>query len=813
MNVPAIAQQWRDAGFSTIPILPDGKKRPAIKWAPYIEELPSLEEVSTWWREGSGYGIALAMGPVSMNAEMLELEARACDGESLDKIRAACYDLGVDDLWNDLCQVGYTEASPTGGLHLIYRVSGHPVPGNEKVARRPATTEELLEHPDDKVKVLAETRGHGGYVIVAPTPGTCHPSGEGWIKTSGLYGTVLTITWEQRVQLHAAIAAALDQLPPTRLPVPVPAPEAHTLNHFGNDGGRPGDDFESVPWDDALLLGGAGWHRGLTSATGETVWTRPGKDPRDGFSATTGRDPNRDRLYVFSTATVLPDNEPLTKFHVYALLHHGGDHGAAAKSLRQRGFGDVATRSGELQDFTGRASIDEESFTLDAIGAASRLADHVAGNFLWAYEEKCYYHWTGTHWTPDDTGELPRQWDKLTWGLIQDGDAGVKKWAETKARTAQMTNFAISHMRTVEGVTVSRREFDNDRGILNVHNGTLDLRSNRFRDHSRSDKITRMFNASFDPTVEAPHWIKFMETVLPDPNIRDYVKRACGYSLLGDADQRALFLVWGPSGTGKSQFLETLRHVFADYGATASLSTFIPSQGKGPSPDVHKLRGRRFVSTSETADGVRFDEEMIKRLTGRDVMSTRSLYQMEQEWTPECSIWIATNHKPRFASDDNAIWRRSKLLPFLTEFGEGGQQEIPDYARRFLFAESTGILNWMLEGLHGYLANGLMEPIEVREQVAIHRREVDMVAMFLDEMIEDGRLTLGEEYTVVSRSLYQLYLDWSHRGYEKPFARRRFTERVLRYDPVIKRSHSKNDRTIRGLGIGGTIMGQWMIEN
>ena len=302
-----------------------------------------------------------------------------------------------------------------------------------------------------------------------------------------------------------------------------------------------------------------------------------------------------------------------------------------------------------------------------------------------------------------------------------------------------------------------------------------------------------------------------MEDVLPNQEVRQYVQRACGYSLLGDADQRVMFLVWGPSGTGKSQFLETLKYVFHDYGISASLGAFTPATAKGPSPDVHRIRGKRFVSTSETADSARFDEECIKRLTGRDTMTTRGLYQNEVEWVPECTIWIATNHKPRFTSDDDAIWKRSKLLPFTTRFGDAGTPEIPDMARRFLFAEADGVLNWMLEGLRDFLVGGLREPAEIRSQVEQHRHEVDAVATFLDEMIDDLRLIRDDDAQISTRILYQLYTEWCGRGYEKPFGHRRFINRVQRYVPGSVNGHSGSSRFLTGLAIQRPEPGAWII--
>jgi len=66
-------------------------------------------------------------------------------------------------------------------LLLLYYVLDGDVPGNTKIANRPAVTD------DGKTisLTLVETRGEGGYVIVAPTGGQCHPSGRFRVRETG----------------------------------------------------------------------------------------------------------------------------------------------------------------------------------------------------------------------------------------------------------------------------------------------------------------------------------------------------------------------------------------------------------------------------------------------------------------------------------------------------------------------------------------------------------------------------------------------------------------------------------------------------
>lgn len=817
VSVAEIAHLWQVAGVSVLPIPANQSKRPDRSWAQYQIKAPTLDEVADWWGNGhSRYGIALICGAVSGNLEMTELEANATDSESLNAIREACHRAGIQYLWELLTgPTGFSEMSPSGGIHLLYRVLGGGVPGNTKIARRPATEEELLERPGDRVKVLAETRGEGGYVITAPSPGTCHPSGEPWVLLTGKYGELPNISWEERYALHEALFDALDQMPPAPSPVQAPAALPGLVPGLSAAGSslelRPGDRW-AAQTTFGEILDQAGWtlshRRGV-----EEYWVRPGKSVRDGHSATVNYQ-GSNLLYVFSTAVDgLESETTYTKFGAYAHLFYGGNWEAAAQSLVPRWGTPVAT----IDSFAPAivtvpeptpAPVEDERFTLDETGNAMRLARSVEDKFRYVVEQKAWMTWNGVRWEVDNTSALERAWIACTEKMLKSDNEAERKWGSASRSHARIVS-AANVMKMLPGMAVAAGTFDPNRHMLNVTNGVLDLQDGVLRPHDKSYLMTRTFNASYNPQATCPEFEAFMGRALPDPTMRSYIQRALGYSLLGDADQRSIFLIHGPSGTGKSTLMETIRNVFGDYGTTAPASTFKSNdRGVAPSPDLHGLRGKRFVTTSETSAGALFDEDLIKRLSGRDQIQSRGLYKDFVEWTPECALWLATNNPPKFTSDDDAIWRRAKLIPFLTVFtGEGERR---DMARAVLAPERDGILNWLLVGLRDYLANGLGEPEQIRELAQEQRAQSDSVVRFVDDKLADGILVLAPELSIRSSELYAMYLEWSRQVGEKGVGSRRFHNRITSNFSNVK--HEKVGHTFwngigrnQGAGIIGMI--------
>lgn len=796
-TLAGVARAWQRNGVSVVPIHANRTKRPAVRWAEYQITIPTLNQVNEWWGNGAPYGLALICGAVSSGLEMTEIEGRACDGDSLTQIANYMDELGVGDLWDLLNGPnGYSEMSPSGGLHLLYRINDHEVPGNTKIARRPATDEELAENPLDKLKVLAETRGEGGYVIVAPTPGSCHPSGEAWVMINGRYGDLPVITWEERCLLHEALARALDfsyqakpltsdisPLSPAPLtasdnPLPSPTPPATSL--APSLPLTPGDHFEQVT-DWADILEPHGWI--LNSRVGqERHWTRPGKNPRDGSSATTGRAQDRDRLYVFSSSTVFEPEIPYTKFGAYALLNFGGNHNAAASELSRRGFGSKTGMGTELDIFHPELAPTEPiDYPRNDDGNVRYLFDKVHDHFRYLAEEKEFVHWDGQRWVVDVRRELEAEWldlvEEQRLAAQRRGDDSGEKWW-TRCGNRARINAAIEGLKAKRGFTITAAEMDQDRNLVNLQNGVLDLRTMKLQPHKPDLYMTKLMGAKLDPSARCPNFISFMEKVLPDEGMRSYVQRSLGYSLLGSADQRALFLICGPSGTGKSTLMNAMELLFGDYAASAPSGTLRAAgrETSTPSNDLHTLRGKRFVSTSETNEHTAYNEDLIKRLTGRDKIVSRELYQKFQEWSPRCVIWLATNHPPKFNSDDDAIWRRAKIIPFDTVLLD--ENEVPDFAYNVLAEELDGILNWILAGLMAFQEQGLGEPHEVQERATEVRLQSDQASRFMEDLLADGMLVRAGHLQIRSTELYSMYSEWARRTGERALGTRRFNNRL-----------------------------------
>jgi hypothetical protein len=99
-----------------------------------------------------------------------------------------------------------------------------------------------------------------------------------------------------------------------------------------------------------------------------------------------------------------------------------------------------------------------------------------------------------------------------------------------------------------------------DPWLLNVHNGTLDLRTGTLRPHRRDDYITKLGPVTFDPAAKCPSWHEYLARVTAaDETLISYICKASGMALTGAVQDHSLFFLYGTGANGKSTYVNTMQ--------------------------------------------------------------------------------------------------------------------------------------------------------------------------------------------------------------------------------------------------------------
>jgi putative DNA primase/helicase len=415
------------------------------------------------------------------------------------------------------------------------------------------------------------------------------------------------------------------------------------------------------------------------------------------------------------------------------------------------------------------------------LGHAQTLAGLFRDRLRWCSDWGRWLQWTGTHWgevTNEEVARaaaeaLRRHYAEQIAATSDKNRMAELTRAVLEACTYSRIQGALGFLRGWPGVITRASELDNDPWLLNVANGTLDLRTGDLRPHNPGDLCTKVCGVGFDPTADTGAWERHISMVLPNPNIRREVQRSLGLALVGEHLEERLDLWFGTGQNGKSVTITALLNILGDYAVRAAPDLLVQSKFDRHPTEVADLQGRRLVFSVEVDQGKRLAEALVKDLTGGDRLKARYMRQDFFEFKPTHSLFLAVNHKPTITGQDLGIWRRVRLIPW--------EVTIPPDQRRpqnevvaDLVADGAAILRWLLEGLADWQRDHNWTAPEVQAATQQYKAEQDILGAFLAERCETG-----PRYSVGVAELFEAYEKHCSEAGEDPVKKTTFG-RLLR---------------------------------
>lgn len=435
-------------------------------------------------------------------------------------------------------------------------------------------------------------------------------------------------------------------------------------------------------------------------------------------------------------------------------------------------------------------------------GHAAVLATLFKDRYRWSTHRGSWMQWTGTVWhrTPDEAvakqaaDELRRHYASQI--AATSDKAVLQDLAKKVAETCIFARIegAMSFLRGWPGIMTMPEEWDRDPWLLNVQNGTLDLRSCTLRPHDPADLLTQLAPVDYDQGAEGEHWRRHLETFLPDPDVQRQVQRDLGLSLVGADLEEMLPLWYGTGGNGKSTTLRVLREILGDYAKMAAPRLLIASKYEHHPTELADLCGCRVLFSVEIGNSARLDEERVKALTGGENVKARFMRQDFFEFRRTWTIVLVCNHKPEIRGTDNGIWRRIRLIPWTVVLPKEDQRPQEEVVNELL-AEAPAVLAWMVEGLRDWQREHHWIADAVRVATEGYRAEQDVLGAFLDDCCE-----LGPRYAVPVGELFEAYTRWCDQSGEEPLGKNAFSKLLgARGLQKGRRSDGQGTRIWRGI--------------
>lgn len=398
-----------------------------------------------------------------------------------------------------------------------------------------------------------------------------------------------------------------------------------------------------------------------------------------------------------------------------------------------------------------------ESAPRTDLGNAERLIEFAGGTIRYDTTAKKWRRWDGQRWMLDRdstvialAGRMLRQ---LRATAQSRGTETMVKFAlssEKEARIKSMVSLAQSQ----PGIPVHAEELDADPWLLNVANGTLDLRTGNLLPHDRANLITKLVPVDYSETADCPQYRAFLDRVMGgSKGLIGYLQKATGYTLTGQTSEQVTFVLYGTGRNGKTTYIEAVRGCLGDYAQTTDFTTFLQRKSDGIRNDIARLVGARFVAAVEADESRALSEALLKQLTGGDRITARFLFGEFFDYTPTYKIFLASNHKPQINGADLGIWRRLKLVPFTVTIPEPERDlKLGEKLR----LEQAGILRWAVEGCLAWQREGLIPPPEIVAATDDYRSEMDSTGEFIEASCE-----VGEGQRVRAGDLHAAYADWA----------------------------------------------------
>lgn len=437
-------------------------------------------------------------------------------------------------------------------------------------------------------------------------------------------------------------------------------------------------------------------------------------------------------------------------------------------------------------------------------GNGRRLVDSF-GKYIRYTEGIGWFQWNGTYWSPDKEALGVQELAKNLASIISqetknyegntDKQMEIIKFAhnsKSNARIDAATKSANSDPR----IMVHIDKWDSDENLLGVSNGVIDLRTGDLIKGRPDLYISKKAPVSYSPGIRNTRWQQFLDFATgEDKEFQDWIQKAAGYTITGSRKYDAMFLVYGPPGSGKNTLVEAIVKALGtdQYSLPFDSSVLAQGDGKANNSDQYhwaELRGKRMLWVDELPDSERLKENSVKKLTGSQEISARSPGGRPFSFKSQAKLWITTNHRPMI--NDDAMWRRIKAIP-ITRVPETSDPDLKEY----IFSPEgalPAVLAWAVEGAVKILGSSSRDALgmctAVSEASEIYRKTEDRIGMFLEEETKET-----EGAVLQISTLYISYSIWSEKRGERPMTQIAFDKKL--------RERGLN---VQGSGSGAIIM-------
>jgi P4 family phage/plasmid primase-like protien len=335
-------------------------------------------------------------------------------------------------------------------------------------------------------------------------------------------------------------------------------------------------------------------------------------------------------------------------------------------------------------------------------------------------------------------------------------------------------------------------------GLINLKNGILDVRNKRLQPHSPEYFFKYKLPHEYIEGAECPEWLKFLErTFEGNQELVDLCAEIFGYVILGGEPflHKAIVLS-GDGRNGKSTFLDVLKYMI---GRT-NFSSIPISQLQKPF-SVVMADGMLANIVGETTAGEINSEAFKTAVSGEELIASQK-GMPEYPLAFNARLILACNKLPHLGDATAGAYEKFLILPFNRYIQ--AEERIALFAKRHLFPEVSGVINWALRGLDRLILRGMLPEITiVQEQNIELREEIDSVFAWMQGRVN---LTYDEKFPVLTvkiKNWYPNYEQFCVSEKRNSIGPLQFSKRIMA--EVRKHPHLRITRPQNSIAVTGRV--------
>lgn len=347
--------------------------------------------------------------------------------------------------------------------------------------------------------------------------------------------------------------------------------------------------------------------------------------------------------------------------------------------------------------------------------------------------------------------------------------------------------------------------------LVPFRNGVFDLLTNKFRTTTKDDYINLTLGYEYSENTKNTEVYNFLNQVLPDVSVRDYVLKKMSECLNGDIPNTNFLMFIGDGANGKTQLLNLMKATMGEFGEKVEVTLLTRKRNNANEANTEKIKlmNKRFAFLSEPEDGEKINIGLLKELTGSEEIVARGLYQESMSFVMEAKLFLACNELPEIKGEDSALWRRIRVVDFPSRFVDEPSGVNEYQIDRTLPSRMREDVTWrqtFINILLSYYNKHVSEPNEVKLRTNEYREENNPLQQWLDDNI-----VLKEDCVVNLRDICLLFFCKEVSNREKTKVRKEIEKWIVKKYPHIDKSCKESRfngvkyNGWRGLSINGDI--------